>query len=63
MNIEGTPTIIVGGKYMMRFSSGDWNVSMNKVDEMIDAQAVPIAKNIRKPAKLHSWSHVKSGVA
>ena len=35
MNIEGTPTIIVGGKYMMRFSSGDWNVSMNKVDEMI----------------------------
>ena len=35
MNIEGTPTIIVGGKYMMRFSGGDWNVSMNKVDEMI----------------------------
>ena len=35
MQIENTPTIIVGGKYMMRFSGGDWNVSMNKVDEMI----------------------------
>ena len=35
MNIEGTPTIIVGGKYMMRFAGNDWNVSMNKVDEMI----------------------------
>ena len=35
MNIEGTPTVIVGGKYMMRFAGNDWNVSMNKVDEMI----------------------------
>lgn len=35
MNIEGTPTVIVGGKYMMRFAGNDWNVSMKKVDEMI----------------------------
>ncbi|MGF6148148.1 Thiol:disulfide interchange protein DsbA precursor [Kingella potus] len=35
MKIENTPTVIVGGKYRMKFTSRDWNVSMNKVDEMI----------------------------
>lgn len=35
MQIENTPTIIVGGKYKMKFTGGDWNASMNKVDEMI----------------------------
>ncbi|MDO4997247.1 MAG: thiol:disulfide interchange protein DsbA/DsbL [Neisseria sp.] len=33
-NIEGTPTIIVGGKYKMNLS-GDWQITMKKVDEMI----------------------------
>lgn len=33
-NIEGTPTIIVGGKYRMKLG-GDWEQSMKKVDEMV----------------------------
>lgn len=33
-HIEGTPTIIVGGKYRMKLS-GDWEQSMKKVDEMV----------------------------
>ena len=34
--IEGTPTVIVGGKYKMKFTAGnDWNANMQKVEEMI----------------------------
>lgn len=34
-NIDGTPTIIIDGKYRMMFKGDDWNASMAKVEEMI----------------------------
>lgn len=33
-NIDGTPTIIVGGKYKMSFKGDNWDASMAKVEEM-----------------------------
>lgn len=33
--IDGTPTIIVGGKYRMKFGQGEWSQHMQKVEEMI----------------------------
>lgn len=34
-SIDSTPTIIVGGKYRMKFGQGDWSQHMQKVEEMI----------------------------
>lgn len=36
MGINGTPTFIVGGKYRVIFTGTDWDVSMKKVEEIID---------------------------
>ena len=34
-NIQVTPTVIVGGKYQMKFNSPDWEKNMQKVNEVI----------------------------
>ncbi|MDO4696777.1 MAG: thiol:disulfide interchange protein DsbA/DsbL [Neisseria sp.] len=54
-NIEGTPTIIVGGKYRMKLG-GNWEESMKKVDEMV-AQ-VRKERGMKIPAQ--TSSNVKS---
>ena len=32
--ISGTPTVIVGGKYQVKFS-GDWQLGMKTIDELV----------------------------
>lgn len=46
LQIEGTPTIIVGGKYRMNLT-GDWNVDMKHVNEMI--QRVRQERGLKAP--------------
>lgn len=36
LRIEGTPTVIVGGKYEVKFSGGDWNAGVKKIEELVE---------------------------
>ena len=49
-NIQGTPTVIVGGKYQMQFTSPDWEQNMQKVNEMIAKVKAERGMPASKPA-------------
>ena len=49
-NIQGTPTVIVGGKYQMKFTSPDWEHNMQKVNEMIAKVKAERGMPASKPA-------------
>ncbi|MDO5059809.1 MAG: thiol:disulfide interchange protein DsbA/DsbL [Neisseria sp.] len=55
--IEGTPTIIVGGKYQMKLS-GDWETNMKKVEEMV--AKVRSERGMKAPAAAAAAKAVKS---
>lgn len=57
LKIEGTPTVIVGGKYEVQFSGGDWNAEVKKIDELIEK--VRQERGMKAPAK-KSESKLKS---
>lgn len=48
LKIEGTPVIIVGGKYEMKLS-GDWEASVKKVEEMV--QKVRMERGMKAASK------------
>lgn len=45
--ISGTPTVIVGGKYQVKFT-GDWNAGMKTIDEL--AAKVRSERGMKAPA-------------
>ncbi|MDO4641588.1 MAG: thiol:disulfide interchange protein DsbA/DsbL [Neisseria sp.] len=52
--IDGTPTVIVGGKYQVKFEGGDWNAGVQTIEELVNkvreerGMKTPAPKNANK---------------
>lgn len=55
--ISGTPTVIVGGKYQVKFT-GDWNAGMKTIDEL--AAKVRSERGMKAPAAKPAAAALKS---
>ncbi|STZ51426.1 thiol:disulfide interchange protein DsbA [Neisseria dentiae] len=55
--ISGTPTVIVGGKYQVKFT-GDWNAGMKTINELV--AKVRSERGMKAPAAKKAVPALKS---